>query len=83
MRCDVGEVTESLENELCTVLPLDGLTGRWLDFRHNTHRLVLFELLCLQQVERVITVSTKTCYDKYTKYNCVQKEWADSWWLQM
>ena len=29
-------------------------------FRHNTHRLVLFVLLCLQQVERVVTVSTKT-----------------------
>ena len=56
---------------LCTVLPLDGLTGRWLDFRHKTHRLVLFVLLCLQQVERVITVSTKTCYDKYIKYVCV------------
>ena len=53
---------------LCTVFPLDGLTGRWLNFRHNTHRLVLFVLLCLQQVERVITVSTKTCYDKYSKY---------------
>ncbi|KAJ9581578.1 hypothetical protein L9F63_023261, partial [Diploptera punctata] len=23
----------------------DGLTCRWLDFRHNTHRLVLFVLL--------------------------------------
>ena len=56
---------------LCTVLPLDGLTGRWFDFRHNTHRLVLFVRLCLQQVERVITVSTKTCYDKYIKYVCV------------
>ena len=56
---------------LCTFLPLDGLTGRWLDFRYNTHRLVLFVLLCLQQVERVITVSTKTCYDKYSKYICV------------
>ena len=42
---------------LCTVLPLDGLMGRWLDFRHNTHRLVLFVLLYLQQVERVITVN--------------------------
>ena len=49
---------------LCTVWPLDGLTGRCLDFRQNTHRLVLFVLLCLQQVERVITVSTNTCYDK-------------------
>ena len=56
---------------LCTVLPLDDLTGRYLDFRHNTHRLVLFVLLCLQQVERVITVPTKTCYDKYSKYVCV------------
>ena len=56
---------------LCTVLPLDGLTGRCLDFHRNMHRLVLFVLLCLQQVERVITVSTKTCYDKYTKYVCV------------
>ena len=56
---------------LCTVLPLDGLTGRCLDVHHNTHKLVLFVLLCLQQVERVITVSTKTCYDKYTKYVCV------------
>ena len=56
---------------LCTVLPLDGLTGRWLDFRHNMHQLVLLVLLCLQQVERVITVSTKTCYDKYSKYGCV------------
>ena len=56
---------------LCTVLPLDGLTGRWLDFRHNTYRLVLFVLLGLQQVERVITVSTRTCYDKYSKYVCV------------
>ena len=55
---------------LCAVLPLDGLTGRWLDFCHNTHRLVLFVLLCLEQVERVITVSTKTCYDKYSKYVC-------------
>ena len=53
---------------LCTVLPLDGLTCRCLDFRHNTHRLVLFVLLCLRQVERV---STKTCYDKYSKYVCV------------
>ena len=53
---------------LCIVLPLDGLMGEWLDFRHNTHRLVLFVLLCLQQVERVITVSTKTCYHKYSKY---------------
>ena len=53
---------------LCTVLPLDGLTVRCLEFRHNTHRLVLIVLLCLQQVERIITVSTKTCYDKYTKY---------------
>ncbi|KAJ9595951.1 hypothetical protein L9F63_012844, partial [Diploptera punctata] len=26
-----------------------------LDFRHNTHRLVVFVLLCLQQVERVIS----------------------------
>ena len=51
---------------LCTVLPLDGLKCRCLDFRHNSHKLVLFVLLCLQQVERVITVSTKTCYDKYT-----------------
>ena len=50
--------------DLCTVLPLDGLMGTWIDFRHNTHRLVLFVLLCLQQVERVITVSTKTCYDQ-------------------
>ena len=49
---------------LCTVLALDGLKCRCLDFRHNTHRLVLFVLLCLQQVERAITVSTKTCYDK-------------------
>ena len=57
---------------LCTVLPLDGLTGRWLDFRHNTYRLVLFVFtIVLQQVERVITVSTKTCYDKYNKYVCV------------
>ena len=56
---------------LCIVLPLDGLTVRWLDFRHNTHRLVLFVLLCLQQVESVVTVSTKTCYDKYSKYVCV------------
>ena len=43
---------------LCTVFPLDGLKCRCLDFRHNTHRLVLFVLLCLQQVERVITVLT-------------------------
>ena len=49
---------------LCTILPLDGLKGRWLNFHYNTHRLVPFVLLCLQQVERVITVSTKTCYDK-------------------
>ena len=56
---------------LCTVLPLDGLTGRWLDVRHNTHRLVLFVLQCLQQVEKVITVSTKTFYDKYNNYVCV------------
>ena len=56
---------------LYTVLPPDGLTGRLLDFRHNTHRLVLSVLLCLQQVERAITVSTKTCYDKYNKYVCV------------
>ena len=56
---------------LITVLPLDGLTGRCLDFRHNIHRLVLYVLLCLQLVERVITVSTKTCYDKYSKYVCV------------
>ena len=56
---------------LCIVLPRDGLTGRCLDFRHNTHPLVLFVLLCLQQVERAITVSTKTCYDKYSKYFCV------------
>ena len=56
---------------LCTVLPVDGLTGRWLDFRHNMHRLVLFVLLCLQQVERVITVSTNTCYDKYSKCVCI------------
>ncbi|KAJ9578329.1 hypothetical protein L9F63_005447, partial [Diploptera punctata] len=41
----------------------------WLGFRHNTHRLVLFVLLCLQQVERVITVSTKTCYDKYIYFH--------------
>ena len=53
---------------LCTVLPLDGFTSRCLDFRHNMHRLVLFVLLCLQQSERVITVSTKTCYDKSSKY---------------
>ena len=45
--------------------------GRWLEFRHNTHQLVLFVLPCLQQVEKVITVSTKTCYDKYSKYVCV------------
>ena len=57
--------------DLCTVLPLDGLTGRWLDFRHNTHRLLLFVVLCQQQVERVITVSTKICYVKYSKYVCV------------
>ena len=56
---------------LCTVLPLDGLKCRCLDFRHNMHRLILFVLLCLQQVERVITVSSKTCYDKYSKYVCV------------
>ena len=56
---------------LCTVLPLDGLTGRWLDFRHNKHRLVLFVLLSVQQVERVITMSTNTCYDKYSKYVCI------------
>ena len=56
---------------LCTNLPLDGLMGRCLDFRHNKHRLVLFVLLCLQTVERVITVSTKTFYDKYSKYVCV------------
>ena len=24
-------------------------TARWLDLRHNTHRLLLFVLLCLQQ----------------------------------
>ena len=53
---------------LCIVLPLDGLMSRCLDFRHNMQGLVLFVLLCLQKVERVITVSTKTCYDKYTKY---------------
>ena len=52
---------------LCTFWPLDALTGRCLDFRQNTHRLVLFVLLGLQQVERVITVSTKTCYDKHSK----------------
>ena len=45
--------------------------GRLLDFRHYTYRLVLFVLLCLEQVERVITVSTKTYYDKYNKYVCV------------
>ena len=56
---------------LCIVLPLDGLTGRWFNFSHNTHRLVLFVLLCLQQVDRTITVSTTTCYDKYSKYVCV------------
>ena len=56
---------------LRTVLPLDRLKCRCLDFRHNTHRLALFVLLCLQQVEKVITVSTKTCYDKYSKYVCV------------
>ena len=56
---------------LCTVLPQDGVTGRWLDFRYNTQRLVLFVQLCLQQVEMVITVSTKTCYDKYSKNVCV------------
>ena len=56
---------------LCTVLPLDGLMCRWLDFRHNTQRLVLFVLLCLQQVERVFTVSTKTCHDKYSIFVCV------------
>ena len=31
---------------LCTVLPLDGLMGRWLDFRRNKHPLVLF-VLCV------------------------------------
>ena len=56
---------------LCTVLPLDDLMCRRLDFRNNTHRLVLFVLMCLQHVERVITVSTKTCYDKYSKYVCI------------
>ena len=56
---------------LCTIFLLDGLTGWRLDFRHNTHQLVLSVLLCLQQVQRVITVSTKTCYDKYSKYVCV------------
>ena len=56
---------------LCTVFLLDGLAGRCLDFRHNTHRLVLFVLLCLQQVERFVKMSTKTFYDKYTKYVCV------------
>ena len=56
---------------LCTVLPLDGFTGRCLDFHHDMRRLVLFVLLCLQQVKRVITLSTKTCYDKYIKYVCV------------
>ncbi|KAJ4428721.1 hypothetical protein ANN_25714 [Periplaneta americana] len=39
--------------ERCVVLPQDGLKSRWLDFRHNTHWLVLFVLLCLQQVKRV------------------------------
>ena len=34
---------------LSTVLPLDGLTGRCPDFRHKTHRLVLFVLLCLKR----------------------------------
>ena len=53
---------------LCTILLLDGLTGRWLDFCHNMHWLVLFVLLCLQQVERAIMVSTKTCYNMYSKY---------------
>ena len=57
---------------LCTVWPLHGLTGRCLDFHHNTHRLVLFVLLCLQQVERVITVSTKTCYvSSFRVYFCI------------
>ena len=56
---------------LFTVLPLDGLKCRCLDFRHNKYRLVLFVLLRLQQVETVITVSKKTCYDKYSKCVCV------------
>ncbi|KAJ9588703.1 hypothetical protein L9F63_017995, partial [Diploptera punctata] len=49
---------------------LYGLTDRLLDFRHNTHRLVLLVLLCLQQVERVITVSTKTCYKTTSTHTC-------------
>ena len=61
---------------LCTVLPLDGITCRWFEFRQNTHRLILFVLLCLQQVERVITVSPKTCYDKYSKCVCVYYQFS-------
>ena len=67
-----GMIEEVKTNTFLTKLWLmHRFAARWLDFRHNPHRLILFVLLCLQQLERVITVSTKTCYNKYSGYVCV------------
>ena len=36
----------------------------------SQHALISSVCAALQQVERVISVSTKTCYDRYSKYVC-------------
>ena len=55
---------------LCTVLPPDGLTGRWFDFRYDTHRLVLFLCYCVcnklkgssRSQRRLATISTVSTF---------------------